>query len=268
MKRTLSKTGRTPKSASRTPASGRKSSKDETMRLERPAPTLTTPPMANTTTALNDAVPGLRQNAWNMAAGAGSDLAMGPLTLEQYNRLKASLPSAYIPEELLPENLKASKSHENVQDMCVEARQQGWFVETKQQVLPIEVSQEAGSIAAKEQAMPTKTPKDQEEHHAITTRRKARAADQAQQPQRPQSQYDERKVPTELDGIRRALGQHDWSEYVALVERLVSQEIDEKQFETSGRRIFYVIDARIRAKMEAMVLAWVRQVKEMEKDVA
>ncbi|KAL1602978.1 hypothetical protein SLS59_004634 [Nothophoma quercina] len=131
--------------------------------------------MANTTTALNEAVPGLRQNAWNMAAGAGLDLAMGPLTPEQYNRLK---------------------------------------------------------------------------------------------PQRPQSQYDERKVPTELDGIRHALGQHDWSEYVALVERLVSQEIDEKQFETSGRRIFYVIDARIRAKMEAMILAWVRQVKEMEKDMA
>ena len=70
-------------------------------------------------------------------------------------------------------------------------------------------------------------------------------------PPRPQFEYE---MTPELDNIRHALGQEDWTVYLILTEQRELDEISEKEFEVQERRMFSVSDTRIRKKMRKMVV--------------
>lgn len=84
----------------------------------------------------------------------------------------------------------------------------------------------------------------------ITTRGQVRATRQQIRPQ-PRYKYD---VPPELECVRRALGQDDWTEYLVLVEKHALREVTEKTYNTMSRRMYYVINTTLRKKIETMVI--------------
>lgn len=67
--------------------------------------------------------------------------------------------------------------------------------------------------------------------HAVVT------VSQPQRPKRSQPKFTY-NLTSELEGIKRALGEDDWIEYVALVEERESGEISGSEFEKQERRIF------------------------------
>jgi hypothetical protein len=65
----------------------------------------------------------------------------------------------------------------------------------------------------------------------------------------PSQQILERAVPPELWSIRSAMGDENWQTYVGLVEKLMNEEITEREFAIMTGRIFQMGDK----KMEKMV---------------
>lgn len=58
-----------------------------------------------------------------------------------------------------------------------------------------------------------------------------------QRPKRPQSKF-KYGLTSELNGIKRALGENDWTEYVILVEKHESGKMDGGEFDKQERRTF------------------------------
>jgi hypothetical protein len=223
------KTIATPKGVNRSPAVDRNARKDDKSRLKQSASTTATRAGEKIVTTLDDDIPASRQSAFTTSAAAGSDLAIGPLTREQYDRIFPDLPSVNMPERLLPEDIKTNTPEEE------------------------------------EKVVPVETQKDKETY-VITTRRQARIIDQTQ-PQCPQPQY-KYNIPHELADVRRALGKDNWTEYLTLVERYTMNKISDKDFQVEGRRMFHVIDARTQAKITGLVLECLEKVKDKEQPVA
>jgi hypothetical protein len=71
--------------------------------------------------------------------------------------------------------------------------------------------------------------------------------------QRPKPGY-EYDVPPQLGGLKRALGADDWTEYLILVEGYALKEITEDEFNAISGRIFYVVHAQLREKIQNMVV--------------
>ncbi|XPS81686.1 hypothetical protein M3J09_013614 [Ascochyta lentis] len=68
---------------------------------------------------------------------------------------------------------------------------------------------------------------------------------------RPQPRY-EYDVPPELEGVKRALGLDNWTEYVTLAEKYVLKEIAETEFNAVSQRMFSV-DAKLRERIHGMI---------------
>ena len=60
-------------------------------------------------------------------------------------------------------------------------------------------------------------------------------------------------VPPELAGVKKALGENDWNEYVGLVRKVLVKEVAREKLDTFTRRTFQVTDARIYRKIEKTV---------------
>jgi hypothetical protein len=60
-------------------------------------------------------------------------------------------------------------------------------------------------------------------------------------------------VPPELDGVRQALNEDDWSEYVSLVQKVLVQEIAREKLDAFTRRTFQVSNVKVYRKIESMV---------------
>lgn len=86
--------------------------------------------------------------------------------------------------------------------------------------------------------------------HSITTRGQTRAS---RQHIRPQTRY-KYDVPPELECVKRALGQDDWTEYLVLVEKHVLREVTEQTYNTISHRMYHVINTTLRKRIETMVV--------------
>jgi hypothetical protein len=60
-------------------------------------------------------------------------------------------------------------------------------------------------------------------------------------------------VPPELDGVRHALGEGSWNEYVSLVQKVLVQEIAREKLDIFTRRTFQIGNAKLYKKIENMV---------------
>jgi hypothetical protein len=60
-------------------------------------------------------------------------------------------------------------------------------------------------------------------------------------------------VPPELDGVRQALNEDDWNEYVSLVQKVLVQEIAREKLDAFTRRTFQVSNVKVYRKIESMV---------------
>jgi hypothetical protein len=60
-------------------------------------------------------------------------------------------------------------------------------------------------------------------------------------------------VPPELDGVRQALDENDWNEYVSLVQKVLVQEIAREKLDAFTRRTFQVSNVGVYRKIESMV---------------
>lgn len=78
-------------------------------------------------------------------------------------------------------------------------------------------------------------------YHKITT------------PVQPQSRLQYWLTP-ELEGVKHAFGQQNWTEYLILAEKLMSGEIMEVEFEVQERRMFQVLTVGVRRKIRDLVL--------------
>lgn len=72
-----------------------------------------------------------------------------------------------------------------------------------------------------------------------------------------QQQRREYDIPPELRGVARALGRDYWTDYVKLAERYVKKRISENEFDVGGRRIFHVLDDRMRGRLRRSVVQMV-----------
>lgn len=86
-----------------------------------------------------------------------------------------------------------------------------------------------------------------------------RGQSQAQKRDTPSQSSHEYGIPPEICGVVRALGQDDWSEYMKAAEKYVSKQITEVEFSTIGRRMFYVIDGKMRKRIQSIVVSMVEQ---------
>jgi hypothetical protein len=66
----------------------------------------------------------------------------------------------------------------------------------------------------------------------------------------PQLEYD---IPEELQGVCRALGPYNWSEYLTLMEQLWTGNISGQEFAASSKSIFLMFDEKMRKKMNNMM---------------
>ncbi|KAF1364196.1 hypothetical protein EJ07DRAFT_172146 [Lizonia empirigonia] len=98
-------------------------------------------------------------------------------------------------------------------------------------------------------------PKEKQPVPSPVTRGHARGKKQLDRPQ-PRFEY---AIPEELFGVVRALGQDDWTEYIILAEKYALKEKTETDFDTVSRRMFHVTDAKLRVKIQSMVISLVRQ---------
>jgi hypothetical protein len=60
-------------------------------------------------------------------------------------------------------------------------------------------------------------------------------------------------VPPELDGVRQALNEDDWNEYVSLVQKVLAQKIAREKLDAFTRRTFQVSNAKMYRKIESLV---------------
>jgi hypothetical protein len=60
-------------------------------------------------------------------------------------------------------------------------------------------------------------------------------------------------VPPELDGVRQALDENDWNEYVSLVQKVLVQEIARDKLDAFTQRTFQVSNVKVYRKIESMV---------------
>jgi hypothetical protein len=82
------------------------------------------------------------------------------------------------------------------------------------------------------------------------TRRSTRI--QASQIQRPLPRY-EYLVPNKLEGIKQALGEEDWNEYLIKTEKKLLGEITEDEFDARSKHLFLVFDEQMRRRIEKLV---------------
>jgi hypothetical protein len=82
------------------------------------------------------------------------------------------------------------------------------------------------------------------------TRRSKRI--QAPQIQRPHPRY-EYLVPSKLEGIKQALGEEDWIEYLIGTEKKLLGEITEDEFDARSKHLFLVFDEQTRRRIEKLV---------------
>jgi hypothetical protein len=82
------------------------------------------------------------------------------------------------------------------------------------------------------------------------TRRSKRI--QASQIQRPHPRY-EYLVPSKLEGIKQALGEEDWIEYLIGTEKKLLGEITEDEFDARSKHLFLVFDEQTRRRIEKLV---------------
>lgn len=68
---------------------------------------------------------------------------------------------------------------------------------------------------------------------------------------RPRFEYS---VPEELQGIHRALGEDNWSDYIILLEKKAMKQITETQFVAKSKGIFMVFNDRTRERIERQVV--------------
>jgi hypothetical protein len=83
------------------------------------------------------------------------------------------------------------------------------------------------------------------------------------QSQRPRPRY-EYSVPTKLEGIKQALGEEGWNDYLILTERKLLGEVTEDEFEARSKQIFMVLEEQIGQRIEKLVLKMVEQHAEDE----
>lgn len=60
-------------------------------------------------------------------------------------------------------------------------------------------------------------------------------------------------VPPELEGVKQALGEDDWNEYVGMVQKVLSEEITREKFDAVTKRTFQVGNSSLRRDVERMV---------------
>lgn len=84
---------------------------------------------------------------------------------------------------------------------------------------------------------------------------------------RPQSRY-KYEVPSELNGVKRALGEDDWTEHLVLMEKLVLEEVTEKEYNATSRRIFQIMDGKLHGKIQSMVKRMVTPVIERNRAIS
>jgi hypothetical protein len=60
-------------------------------------------------------------------------------------------------------------------------------------------------------------------------------SERSQIPKKPEYKYN---LTSELEGIKRALGESDWDEYVSLIEKVEYDKMDRGEFEKQERKIF------------------------------
>ena len=65
-----------------------------------------------------------------------------------------------------------------------------------------------------------------------------RRLEEPQEPKEPMMPKYNYNRTSELEGIKRALGEHDWNEYVSLVEKVEYGKVDRGEFAKQERRIF------------------------------
>jgi hypothetical protein len=65
---------------------------------------------------------------------------------------------------------------------------------------------------------------------------------------------DDYIVPPELEGVERALGSEDWIDYLMLAKKRVLNEITEAEYHAATRRLFYVINSKLREQIQAEVI--------------
>ncbi|KAJ4319237.1 hypothetical protein N0V94_004026 [Neodidymelliopsis sp. IMI 364377] len=61
-------------------------------------------------------------------------------------------------------------------------------------------------------------------------------------------------VPPELEGVERALGSENWIDYLMLAKKRVLNEITEAEYHAATRRLFYVINSKLRERIQAEVI--------------
>jgi hypothetical protein len=91
---------------------------------------------------------------------------------------------------------------------------------------------------------------------ARNTRKNVPAAQRSPAP-RPRYVYI---VSKKLEGIKKALGEDDWNEYLILTERKLLGEITEDEFKAQSKRIFLVLDKQTGGRIEEIVVNMVAPV--------
>ena len=79
-------------------------------------------------------------------------------------------------------------------------------------------------------------------------------------PQSLAQQASERVVPPELEGVRSAMGNHDWGTYVGLMESVINKMITKREFEIMARRIFQMENKKMEKKVYKMTYRMVRRI--------
>jgi hypothetical protein len=67
-------------------------------------------------------------------------------------------------------------------------------------------------------------------------------------------------VPPELEGVRSAIGNHDWRTYVGFMERLINGEITEQEFEIMAGGIFQMTDKKLEKKVHKMTHRMIKEI--------
>jgi hypothetical protein len=71
-------------------------------------------------------------------------------------------------------------------------------------------------------------------------------------------QASECAVPPELEGIRSAMGDHDWRTYVGLMESMINKGITEQEFDIMAGSIFQMENKKMEKKVHKMTYRMVR----------
>jgi hypothetical protein len=77
----------------------------------------------------------------------------------------------------------------------------------------------------------------------------------------PSQQTLERAVPPELWSIRSAMGDENWQTYVGLVEKLMNEEITERDFAIMTGRIFQMGDKKMEKMVQRMTHKMIQEMR-------